>query len=109
MVQAVLAHITSYHNVAILYRRKYALRDIGSELSLDSSNGAKNLPEERTRCARGAGILGGEKFRYRASQRLRTSRTALGMLSPRACTTFRMRVKLALHTPSPHSAAPAAA
>ena len=31
-----------------------------------------------------------------ASQPLRTSRTALGMLNPSACTTFRMREKLAL-------------
>ena len=40
--------------------------------------------------------LGRVRGGSRSSQPLRTSRTALGMLSPRACTTFRMRAKLAL-------------
>jgi hypothetical protein len=70
----------------------------GSELSLDVTNRAKNR-REKLDAARGGGNVFrefGARGGSQASQPLRTSRTALGMLNPSACTTFRMRAKLAL-------------
>ena len=68
------------------------------ELSLNVWNGAKNR-RERLDATGGGNVfrhLGTMRDGSRSSQPLRTNRTALGMLSPRACTTFRMRAKLAL-------------
>jgi len=72
----------------------------GSELSVDVTNGAKSGPGAKGwGAARGSGNVFrdfGARGGSQASQPLRTSRTALGMLNPSACTTFRMRAKLAL-------------